>query len=324
MNLDPSTAILTGGEVPSQTTPPNPGHVNFITMAELLSRPSPKTKWIVDGLLPTGGTSLLSAKPRVGKSTLVRNLLVSVARGEPFLGRPTTQTPVAYLCLEEIESMVKDSFVQLGARPDDPIFVHMGDVDPRCAADEVADFIKSHGPGLVVVDTLGKFLPILDFNDYGKVNAMMSAVTSLLRQSPETHLMFLHHSKKSEEGEDNYLGSVAFHGNVDVFFRMFKSGSHHVISARQQRYGIDLEQTRLDMDPGTTRLSVSGAPSKEEATDARMTMGLIEALKTGPKTWRALRDAVRGNNTHLARIRDGLVSDGLIVQDPDMAFRLKN
>ena len=49
-----------------------------ISMTDLLSAPEEVTRWLVEGLLPAGGVSLLIAKPKTGKSTLA--LQLSVAR----------------------------------------------------------------------------------------------------------------------------------------------------------------------------------------------------------------------------------------------------
>jgi RecA-family ATPase len=50
--------------------------------------------WLVHGLMPRGALALLSAYPKVGKSTLVGDLIVAVAQGRSFLGRSTEQGSV--------------------------------------------------------------------------------------------------------------------------------------------------------------------------------------------------------------------------------------
>ena|SRR6187399_1912877 len=62
---------------------------NFTTLSKLLDEPPEETYFIWDFTLPSGGFSICSAKPKVGKSTLARNLAIAVATGTPFLGRAT-------------------------------------------------------------------------------------------------------------------------------------------------------------------------------------------------------------------------------------------
>jgi len=74
--------------------------LDLVPIGKLLAEPQEQIPWLVDGLLPAGGISALAARPKVGKSTLARELAVCVARGEPLLGRATTQGGVFILDLE--------------------------------------------------------------------------------------------------------------------------------------------------------------------------------------------------------------------------------
>jgi hypothetical protein len=96
----------------------------LMRMRELLALQTTESNWLVEGLLPDGGTSLVVAKPKVGKSTLTQNLALAVARGEPFLGRPTTKGPVVYLAIEDKPSELARILRMMGAHEDDCIFFH--------------------------------------------------------------------------------------------------------------------------------------------------------------------------------------------------------
>lgn len=58
------------------------------------------TKFCVDTLLPQG-LSILAGAPKLGKSWLVLDLCVKVAKGESFLGQKTHKGTTLYLCLED-------------------------------------------------------------------------------------------------------------------------------------------------------------------------------------------------------------------------------
>ncbi len=307
---------------------PDLPRLQLLSIGDFLDSPDPIIPWIVEGLLPAGGTSLLSSKPRAGKSTFVRSLLVSVARGETFLNRPTHQVPVAYIGLEEISSFVKKDLISMGVTRDDPIFVHTGDLLKDTAVAQLAESLAALRPGLVVLDTIGKFLPIRDFNDYGEVNEQMYQITTVLRQFPETHIMYVHHSTKAEK-EDDYLGSTAFHGNVDVFFRMFRSGDRHYIQARQQRYGIDLPQTELTLSPVTHRVTIGiggageGPDSRPvDRTDESLISALINAVRGGCTSWREIRNRVGGRAQRLQSLRNDLLMKGLLILNDDNTLSL--
>ena len=89
----------------------------FTELKALLKEPEEDRPWLVDGLLPMAGFSIVGAKPKVGKSTLARNLALTIARGETFMDRKTAQGPVVYLALEEKRSEVQRHFQRMeGAR----------------------------------------------------------------------------------------------------------------------------------------------------------------------------------------------------------------
>ena len=83
---------------------------NFATLDELLSEPEEEHAYIWDNTLISGGLSICSAKPKVGKSTVARNLAVAITQGETFLGRETIKGKVIYLCLEEKRSGNRQTF----------------------------------------------------------------------------------------------------------------------------------------------------------------------------------------------------------------------
>ena len=75
--------------------------LNLTSLGGLLKEPEEKVTWILDGILPAGGLSLIAGKPKAGKSTFVRCLALAVAQGRPFLNRATAKGAVLYLALEE-------------------------------------------------------------------------------------------------------------------------------------------------------------------------------------------------------------------------------
>ena len=102
-----------------------------------------------DKTLPRGGFSICAAKPKVGKSTLARNLAVAVSQGREFFGRATTQGRVIYLCLEEKRAEVARHFRQMKASGQN-IIIHTGRTpDDMLDALEAASI--EHSPALVIM-----------------------------------------------------------------------------------------------------------------------------------------------------------------------------
>jgi len=161
-------------------------------LGDLLNEPEEKVSWLLADKLPAGGISVLSAKPKVGKSTLARCLALAVATGRPFLGCATSQGPVIYLALEEKRSEVRRHFSDLGATGEEPIHIHCA-AAPRDALVELCRLTKEINPTLVIIDPLFKFVRVADEKAYAEVCQAIEPLLILARDTG-AHVMLVHHA----------------------------------------------------------------------------------------------------------------------------------
>ena len=228
---------------------------NFATLDELLSEPEEEHAYVWENTLISGGLSICSAKPKVGKSTVARNLAVAITQGETFLGRETIKGKVIYLCLEEKRSEIAKHFRLMDAGGED-ILIHTGATpDNALRALEIA--VAEHEPVLVIVDPLARVLRVNDFNDYGTMSRGLEPFIDLARKT-NVHILALHHEGKGDrEGGDALLGSTALFGAVDCHLQLRKRNNGRTVSTTQ-RYGIDLPETVIDLDKETGVISDKG------------------------------------------------------------------
>jgi AAA domain len=277
------------------------------SLTDLLREPEEQVEYVVDGMLPSGGLSALVAKPKVGKSTLARQLALAVARGEEFLGRKTIRGPVIYLALEEKRSEVRSHFRAMEAKEGE-VYLHFG-AAPENALSDLRRLVVEIRPVLVIVDPLFRLAHVRDANDYAQVLAALDPFLTLARTSG-AHAVVVHHAGKSERsGGDAILGSTAILASVDTAILLKRTDRYRTIWTIQ-RYGIDLEESVLEFDPDTRTARLGEV--RQEADEHRLA-GEIETLlrgrtlpatevevladvegKTGPKR-KALRRLVRGN-----------------------------
>ena len=82
--------------------------LEFISSITIMNTPMKKQKFIVDEIIYPE-LHILSDDPKIGKSWMMMDMCLSIAKGEKFLGRRTEKGHVVYMALE-------DSFVSLQSR----------------------------------------------------------------------------------------------------------------------------------------------------------------------------------------------------------------
>ena len=85
---------------------PDRGHFDLDNLPSIWRRTT-KIEWLVDGLLPLGSVTLLSAASGTGKTWLAHGIAGAVAHGQPFLGRAVAHRPVRYFDGENPDCVVK-------------------------------------------------------------------------------------------------------------------------------------------------------------------------------------------------------------------------
>jgi 5S rRNA maturation endonuclease (ribonuclease M5) len=225
------------------------------TLDDLLEEPQEEVAYVWSKTLPCGGFSICAAKPKVGKSTLARNLAVAISRGEDFLSRPTTKGKIIYLCLEEKRAEVAAHFRRMSARGSE-ILIHTGNT-PNDALDALEKEIAQVQPILVVIDPLSRFVRLADFNSYGEVTRGLEPLIDLARRTG-CHILAVHHNGKGDrDGGDALLGSTGFFGAVDTLITMRRREHARTIQTTQ-RYGEDLPETVADFDLETGVVKAGG------------------------------------------------------------------
>jgi len=226
--------------------------IELLSLEQLFLKPNRPMSWIVDGLCIESGVSIICGKPKSGKSTLARQMILSVANGYDFLERPCDKSTVLYYALEEIEDEVSRGFRQLGAEGSEKIYVHVGPI--KNSKSHLKQAIEKYQPKLVVIDPLFRFLKVKDLNDYSEVTHQMEEL-SLIARSSKAHLCLLHHTNKASDSTNGILGSTAIFGAVDGVLILRRTVENSFLSTRM-RYGEDMSEAVLEFDYSTNMYSL--------------------------------------------------------------------
>ena len=269
--------------------------------------------YVIDRMLPTGGMSILSADPKAGKSTLARNMIYRVSRGESVLGRQTAKTSVLYLSLEEKEDELQKHFRLLGATTE-PIYLYVGPIPLERTLVVLAEEIKKHSAGFAVIDPLFDMLALTDTNDYALTNRALKAVLTIARQL-NCHIMALHHTAKAgEQGTARaMLGSTALRGATDANLMLgvdHKSDTKTRYFSSEQRYGDAIDEHTLLYDKATGETSL-GVASRQRKADL-IRQQVLATLATRALSTGELKSTVGGSPNAITTVLKTLCDEGLV------------
>lgn len=191
---------------------------NLLPVGDMLSLKVTR-EWVVSRLIPKAGLVLMAGPPKSGKSTLVRQMVRSICRGEEFLGHKCEKGSVLYFALEEQVEAMQEDFRRLGINEADDILVHVGSARGGKAFDKFAEIVRERRPSIVIVDTLFKLAQVQDTSSYAQVNPIMMRFQDIARDSGAAVLLVHHSNKGNGDKErspgDSILGSSAIRGGTD-------------------------------------------------------------------------------------------------------------
>lgn len=264
-------------------------------LGDLLAEPEEAVSWLVEERLPSGGLSIMAAKPKVGKSTLARCLALAVAQGTDWLRCKTTQGTVFYLALEEKRAEVRKHFAAMGATADDPVKFFIAP-SPTDGLQQLRAAAEQEKPGLIIIDPIVKFTRVKDLNDYAQVTTALEPLLTLARETG-AHVLTVHHLGKGERaGGDAILGSTALFAAVDTALLLKRSDRYRTLTSIQ-RYGEDLEEITLTLDPVSK--TISAGPSRKEADQSETMQAILDFLKNhdDPVEREVIEEAVEGRTS---------------------------
>lgn len=285
-----------------------------ISVADLKSRLASQRRdpWLVDGLVPRYGVSLVVGAARAGKTMLLCALSATVQAGGPFLGRAAKQTNVMWIA----EDRGRLGFVENMERACTSAGVDAGDLqvldppgwtlDDPDAVERLAQELDRREVGLLVIDCLRRVTRA----DENNSAAMGEVVRQLNRLAGDKRaVLVVHHLGASGKTR----GSTDLPAGAESEIRVQKSpqcgvrikASHHmaqdvVVSAKMT---VDDSQLQFQLSDDTTDTTVEAAIMK-----------LIQASPSGV-TKTQIRKGVKGASTAKDIALSSLVDRGIVVAE---------
>jgi hypothetical protein len=282
---------------------------------------------LVDNLLVLRGFSILGADAKAGKSTLAKNLMASVLKGEPWLGRDVMSGSVLYYLLEESMSEVIADMEALGVDEDDSIHFRRGKIAVEHFVETLKGDIEATGAILAVIDPLVDILGVENVNDYRLVNRALKELVHAARDTG-CHVMAIHHNTKggNSHSAKDFLGSAAIGAATDANFILQKDryGTRFISCTTRYRRDVDIPRTVLDYDPISGRVTLGLEANEHE--DSKLTkeealrqsfltvLGEYERLSTTELDAK-VKKSVSAHQTVVQEVREELLAEGVITKE---------
>lgn len=133
-------------------------YVPCISSAALMDQEFTPAEFVVKGFLPKG-LCVLGGAPKIGKSWMMLDLCLHVAKGEPFLGMEVKQGTAWYLSLEDTNDRIKQRLACITADAVDNFQITTREHEPGTMVDGLPKTIdkfmrKFPDTKLIVIDTI--------------------------------------------------------------------------------------------------------------------------------------------------------------------------
>lgn len=257
------------------TDPPAPPF-DAGTLRELLARPAdPPMR--MSGLIPWESSTLIVAKRKTGKTTLILNYVRAMLTGTPFLGVYETQPVqpdacVALLNYEVSAAMIARWAAEVGIDHDRFYVVNLrGRRNPLSHPDDraiLAEDLLARNVESIICDPFGRAYTGKSQNDSGEVGAWLVDLDLFTRsEAGAKDLILAAHA--GWDGERT-RGASALEDWADVIVTLTNDSDDE-----SQRYlkalgrDVEVDEDRLNFDPRTRTLSMSGAGSRKRSKDTR-------------------------------------------------------
>lgn len=253
-----------------------------VNLHDFLNQPDNAVQWRVDGLWPSYGRVMLHAQFKAGKTTLLGNLVRSLADGDDFLDRPVVPLQTGYEAVALLDFELSPDNLRRWLRAQqlhNPGAVLVDTLRgeahrfaitvPEVRARWAAHF-RSNGVKVLILDPLAPILTALgiDENSNSEVGPFLTALDTLAAEAGLTEIVVAHHAGHTGERS---RGASRFRDWPDAEWALTRpeegglAGAQRFFSAIGR--DVDVPEAGLSYDEGTRRLSMVGGSRRSTAVD---------------------------------------------------------
>ncbi len=270
----------------------------FTSLTDLLAEPDQEVTYRIDGLLPAGGRVLCAAQFKAGKTTLRNNLVRSLADGVPFLDHFTVaplqaDESVAVIDIEmdrgQVRHWLRDQ--QIGNTERVQVRTLRGEassfniMNPTVRG-QWAAHLRMCNAKVLLFDCLRPVLDALALDENHDVGRFLVAFDALVNDAEVEEAVVIHHMGHAGERS---RGDSRLRDWPDAEWRLvYEDARTGQAGSAIPRYfsavgrDVDVPESRLEYDPGTRHLSVSGG-SRADARQAATALAIFGVIEQADK-----------------------------------------
>lgn len=297
------------------------------SLRELLALPDEPLAWRVADVMPEGSNVLLAAQYKTGKTTMMNELIRSLADGEDFLGTfKVSPGNVAVFNYEVGQAQYGRWLRDRGIANADSVYVFnlRGFTLPLSVPlirDHVVRWLTNHGISVWIVDPFARaFSGAGDENNNADVAPFLETLDGIKEESGVAELVMPTHTGRAEfaQGAERARGATRLDDWCDVRWLLTKDdeGARYF---RATGRDVETEETRLEYDPITRGLTLgSGSrPPRVARRDARGAYGAQNGAgsRSGPVEDVVLEVLADVPGASAGQIRDGVRARGVAARN---------
>lgn len=287
--------------------------------AEFLKLESEGLQWLIPGIFPARGVTIVAGDAGAGKTTLAYDLAASILYQEEFLGEmPSKQGKVLFVSSDEQPCFAQDKLINRGFKFDDQWqFIIDWDVTQKDTLEETIEDLR---PQLVVVDSFAAIHRDAAFDENSSQAKSSIYWLESLASKYQCGILLIHHANKNKEqkGVSKLRGSTAIAAACSAVLLLSGDGDIKTLSSPKIR-GAEPFKWGIKLDPENGRFKV--VDGKVDDLDSRSLGDRIMAIFEFKYLTKRLETAliheeVGGTKEAVWKALDRLTKRGLLVKRP--------
>ena len=226
----------------------NKKQLTVIDGETLMDARLPRMSYCIDTLLPKG-IAILGGAPKIGKSWMVLDIALHVAKGEPIWKLQTNRGAVLYLALEDTQARLRERIDRLtDDAPSNVYFATAARTIATGLCEEIQNFIVEHpDTTLIIIDTLqivrNSSVDTSYANDYEELRRLKA-----LADHYNVTILLVHHLRKQGDSDplNKISGTTGISGSADAAF-VLNVSRRNARGATLFCTGRDIETRELEL-----------------------------------------------------------------------------